>query len=247
LAHRWCSDRWRADPSNLNKRKLKIMTIATPLRSDHDIQTAVEDELEWSPELDAAGIGVATDGGAVSLSGEVTTYLQRMAATRAALRVRGVRTLVDNIVVNSSSNYTQTETDLAKSVQRALESTAGIPSSVTVELNGHVARLAGEVEWNFGRENAHRAIQRLKGIDYVENDITLRTRPGNTAAAGQIEAALERNASMHGTDVLVHVTNTTAKLTGTVRTWAQRRTVENIAWSSPHITDIDNQISVNWF
>jgi osmotically-inducible protein OsmY len=223
------------------------MTITTPLRSDHDIQTAVEDELDWSPELDAAGIGVATDGGAVSLSGEVTTYLQRIAATRAALRVRGVRTLVDNIVVNSSSNYTQTETDLAKSVQHALEWTAGIPSTVTAELVGHTAKLSGEVQWNFERENAHRAIQRLRGIDYVQDLITLRVRPGNTAAAGHIEAALERNASLHGTDVAVHVTDTTAKLTGSVRTWAQRRTAENIAWASPHITHIDNQISVSWF
>jgi len=170
-----------------------------------------------------------------------------MAATKAALRVRGVRTVVDNIIVNSSSSYTQTETDLAKSVQRALEFTAGVPATVKVELNGHVAKLSGEVQWNFERGNAHRAIQSVKGIDFVDDLITLRTRPGNAAAAGHIEAALERNASLHGTDLAVQVTDTTAKLTGSVRTWAQRHTAENVTWASPHITHVDNQISVNWF
>lgn len=98
------------------------------MRSDHDIQTAVQDELEWSPELDAANIGVSSDDGAITLSGEVTTYLQRMAATKAALRVRAVRTVVDNIMVHSTIRKTQTESDIAKSVERALEWTAGIPS-----------------------------------------------------------------------------------------------------------------------
>jgi osmotically-inducible protein OsmY len=223
------------------------MSIATPLRSDHDVQTAVEDELDWSPELDAASIGVSSDDGAITLSGEVSTYLQRMAATKAALRVRGVRTVVDNITVHSTISNTPTENDIAKSIERALERTAGIPTTVKAEVNGHVVRLTGEVEWNFEREDARRAIQRIKGVDYVENLTTLRARPKDASAAKHIAAALERNASLFGTDIAVHVTDTTAKLTGSVHTWAQRRTAENIAWSSPYVTHIENQIIVSWF
>lgn len=99
----------------------------------------------------------------------------------------------------------------------------------------------------FRRENARRAIQHLKGVDYVENLITLRVRPWGASTANHITAALERNASLYGTDITVHVTDTTAKLTGSVHTWAQRHTAENIAWSSPDISHIENQIIVSWF
>lgn len=222
------------------------MSISTPLRSDHDVQTAVQDELEWSPELDDASIGVSSDDGTVTLSGEVSTYLQRMAATRAALRVNGVRTVVENITVHPAISGTLTEADIAKSVERALEWTAGVPSTVKAELTGHVAKLTGEVQWNFERTNARRAIQRIKGIDYVQDLITLRVRPADASAAEHITAAIARNASLYGTNVAVHVAGNTATLTGTVRTWAQRRAAENIAWASLHITHIENQIIVNW-
>jgi len=223
------------------------MSIATPHRTDHDIQSAVQDELEWTPGLDAAALGVAAEHGAVSLSGKVTTYLQRRAASKAALRVRGERALVDNIVVNSKSNFVQTETDLATSVQRALEFNSNIPAAVKAELNGRVVTLIGEVEWDFERQNARRAVQAIAGIERLDNEITLRARPADTAAAHQISAALERNASLDDTEVAVHVIGTTAKLTGSVRTWAQRHTAETVAWSSPHITHLDDEIVVNWF
>lgn len=64
------------------------MSPAPSISSDHDIQAAVQDELSWTPEVDSAGIGVAVDDGTVSLSGEVDKYSTRLAATRAALRVR---------------------------------------------------------------------------------------------------------------------------------------------------------------
>lgn len=42
------------------------MSTATVTRSDHDIQTAVQDELVWTPDVDAARIGVAVEDGAVT-------------------------------------------------------------------------------------------------------------------------------------------------------------------------------------
>lgn len=54
------------------------MATATAHLADHEIQAAVQDELEWTPEVDAAGIGVAVEDGCVSLSGEVDSYVARV-------------------------------------------------------------------------------------------------------------------------------------------------------------------------
>lgn len=64
------------------------MTATSVTRSDHDQQLAVQAECEWTPDLDAAGIGFAINNGAVILSGEVDNVSEGLAAQQAALRGR---------------------------------------------------------------------------------------------------------------------------------------------------------------
>ena len=56
------------------------MTTSTAKRSDQDLQTAVQAELEWTPDVDAPGIGVSVEDGAVTLSGEVDDHFVRTPA-----------------------------------------------------------------------------------------------------------------------------------------------------------------------
>ncbi|WP_216364315.1 BON domain-containing protein [Subtercola boreus] len=190
------------------ERKQTLLTNSAQAQNDPNIQSSVHEELEWTPDVDAGGIGVAVNDGAVSLSGEVTTYLQRLSAIHAALRVRGARAVVDDIVVNSKSNYRQSETDLARSVQNALESGTNVPSTVKAELTGRAVTLTGEVQWDFERQSARHAVQGLAGIDSIDSEIVLRPRPADTQAGTRIKAALDRNASLAGTKIEVLVIGT---------------------------------------
>ena len=97
------------------------MATATVHLTDHEIQAAVQDELEWTPEVDAAGIGVAVEDGCVSLSGEVDSYVARVAASRAALRVRGVTAVADELVVNPPASGIITDASLAQAIEHALQ------------------------------------------------------------------------------------------------------------------------------
>ena len=58
--------------------------------NDKELRQMVVDELEYEPSIDAAGIGVVAENGVVTLSGHVTDYVQKVAAERAAWRVKGV-------------------------------------------------------------------------------------------------------------------------------------------------------------
>ncbi|MHC2473444.1 osmotically-inducible protein OsmY [Bradyrhizobium elkanii] len=49
----------------------------------------VLDELEFEPSVDAAHIGVMAEGGVVTLSGYVKTYLEKLSAISAARRGQG--------------------------------------------------------------------------------------------------------------------------------------------------------------
>ena len=72
------------------------MTSTTRI-DDEDLQRAVQQELEWTPDVDSAGIGVAVEDGTVALSGEVDSHTERLAARHAALRVRGVNAVIDHL------------------------------------------------------------------------------------------------------------------------------------------------------
>lgn len=215
-----------------------------PADSDLDVQSLVYDELEWTPEVDAAGIGVAVDGGAVTLSGEVESYAERLAANRAAFRVRGVRAVVDNITVHPKGGWLVTETDVAKNVEHALEAASNVPDSVHAQVREHVVTLTGEVEWDYQRRAARRAVQFLDGVYTVRDDITLSSRPTAADTQDRIARALVRNAQLDAHAITVAVEGGKVTLTGTVRSAAERVQAEQAAWASPHVTEIDNRIAV---
>lgn len=220
------------------------MSIATQVRSDQDIQTAVHEELEWTPDVDAASIGVAVEDGAVSLSGEVDNYSERIAAKQAALRVRGVTAVVDDIVVHPKSGWTVTETDIAKEVERALKWASNVPDTVKASIKDHIVTLTGQVRWNFQREAATRAVRYLRGVYSVNNLITLTARASAADAEELIKNALTRNAQLDAKTINASVSGNKVTLTGTVRSWAEKKQAGNAAWASPHVTAVDNRILV---
>ncbi len=68
-------------------------------KNDAIIQQNVIDELAAESDLDGSTIGVAVKDGAVQLVGSVSNLADRQAAERAARRVAGARTVVDELTV----------------------------------------------------------------------------------------------------------------------------------------------------
>ncbi|MBN9158107.1 BON domain-containing protein [Microbacterium sp.] len=66
-------------------------------RADLDIKEDIADELEWAHDVDPVDVGVFVRDGAVTLSGEVGSEAEKVAAREAVRRVRGVRALVDDL------------------------------------------------------------------------------------------------------------------------------------------------------
>ncbi len=214
------------------------------LTTDPDLKTSVQEELEWTPDVDATSIGVSADGGAVTLSGEVGSYAERIAAKRAAFRVRGVRTVVDDLTVHPKTAWPVTELDTAKEVERALRGASNIPTTVHAEVDTHNVTLTGEVDWEFQRAAAKKAVQYLRGVYTVNNMITLKSKPSAADTEERIKNALTRNAQLDAEKIHVTASGTTITLTGMVRSWAEKSQAGNAAWASPHVTLVDNHIVV---
>ena len=63
------------------------MTVSTLSRADADLRSRVLQQLEYTSEVDAHDIGVAAEGGVVTLTGAVETFPEKIAAEESAKRV----------------------------------------------------------------------------------------------------------------------------------------------------------------
>ena len=141
-------------------------------KSDAQIRDEVQLELGWDSRFCATDVGVAVSDGAVTLTGTVATYAERVAAGEAAHRAIGVLDVANDIVVRPPNADQRSDTELAQWVRRALRAWPGVPdervhSTVT---DGWVT-LEGVLDNASQRDDVERAIAPLRGVRGVNNQI----------------------------------------------------------------------------
>src|SRR3954453_21005403 len=194
------------------------------MRSDADIKHDVEEELRWEPNVDPTDIAVAVKNGVVTLTGFVRSYAHKFTAERAAKRVEGVIGVANDLEVRLPGADERPDPEIARDVVANLK--IWLPNSwehiKAVVKNGWVT-LEGEVEWNYQREYAERAVRWVKGVKGVSNLIRLRPRigPEPEEINQKIEEAFRRSALVDASRITVETHGGEVLLKGTVRSWAE--------------------------
>jgi osmotically-inducible protein OsmY len=199
-------------------------------------------QLDWDPEVDASAVGIAAKNGTVTLTGYINSYSGKLAAERAAKRVRGVRAVANDIEVRLK--LARVDSDIAADVVHALELRSMIPDGVQAALhNGHVT-LTGKVNWVFQKRDAEKAVRHIRGVRDVVNYIVVAPRAAERDVRHRIVEALHRNANLDARHITITVAGDKAILTGTVGSWLQRESAERAAADAPGISQVENRIAV---
>ncbi len=217
----------------------------SPVMTDTELKTAVTDELSWLPYLNNAKIGVAVNHGAVMLSGEVDSYPEKLQAEHAAMRVRGVTAIAEELTVRGKWQGVG-DLDIAREATGALAHATNVPKgSVTATVHDHVVTLSGHVSWNYQRESAARAVHHLKGVTGLHNLVTIMPTASAIGVGEAISAALIRSAEVDGRNITVHTGDGgSVRLEGFVRSQHERDVAQRSAWFAPGVTSVVNELHV---
>jgi osmotically-inducible protein OsmY len=212
-------------------------------KTDAELRRNVERELEWEPSIDERRIGVAVVDGIVTLTGEVTSYAEKWKAERVVERVAGVRGIVIELVVKPTVEHT--DLDVAAAAVNALSWNVLVPDDkITVKVENGWITLRGEVEYDYQRRAAERAVRNIEGVRGITDLITVKPRVAPENIKAKIEDAFTREAMLDANRISVEVNGSEVVLRGTVRSWLERHEAEKEAWSAPGVTAVHNRITV---
>jgi hypothetical protein len=146
-------------------------------KSNKQLQIEVHEELAREPSVDSNAIGITVDHGLVFLSGHVLGVTQRRCAEEAALRVEGVRAVVDELKVRPG-RWGPHDADLACVATDSLKQLIGLPDGrVKVIVRDGRVYLKGAVSNPDQRALIEAAVRDAIGRNGdLENDVSVDTR-----------------------------------------------------------------------
>jgi osmotically-inducible protein OsmY len=213
------------------------------MTSDSKLKADVSEELKWEPSVNASQIGVEVKDGVVTLAGHVDSYAEKWNAEKSAQRVPGVKALAIEIDVRLPGLSQRTDADIANSAEQAISWTSYLPrGAVKVMVEKGWVTLNGEVDWEYQRKFAVRAIRHLLGVTGVSDQIIVKPITTTSTVKSDIEAALKRSAFPESQDINVVVRGSDVILSGSVRNWRERERARIAAWSAPGIRTVVDEM-----
>jgi osmotically-inducible protein OsmY len=210
-------------------------------KKDADIRKDVMAELEWDPAIDPTHVGVAVREGVVTLTGHLDTYAEKYAVQR----VEGVHAVAVEIDVKLEPGHRRSDSEIATAAESALKWHALVPEDrVRVQVEKGWVTLGGEVDWEYQRVAAAKAVRPLTGVVGVTNGIALKPQTTPANIGDRIREALARHAEREARHIVVDVSGATVTLKGRVDSWPERSAAEGACWAAPGITRVVNDLTV---
>lgn len=215
------------------------------MKTDSQLQQDVMAELKWDPSVHAEQIGVAAKDGVVTLTGHVSSYLEKYHAEDAAQRVEGVKALATEMDVKLSALGKRDDENIARSAETALQwMGAPICKTVKVMVEKGWITLSGNVDWQYQRRATESGIRYLIGVTGVSNQIVVKPAVSLGAVKHEIEAALARRSKVDAQKISVKVDGSAVTLTGVVRSLSERDSARESAWGAPGVMSVDDKMMV---
>jgi osmotically-inducible protein OsmY len=215
------------------------------MKTDAQIQTDVQNQLKWEPQLNAAEIGVAVKNGIVTLAGIVDTYPKKLAAEKVTKSVIGVKAVALDLQVGISPVNRKSDTEIAEACVNALRWDSSVPDDkIKIKVENATVTMEGTVEWGYQRLAAKNAVIGLNGVKGVNNMIVVKQKPSSVDIKQRIRESFISTAGHEADNIRIETLGDKVVLRGNVKSHYEREEAENTAWATPGVNEVENRIEV---
>jgi osmotically-inducible protein OsmY len=216
------------------------------MKSDSEIKDDVMEELRWEPRIsEPDAIGVAVRDGAVTLTGSVTSYAEKLAAAQAAERVYGVKAVANDLKVKLPG-APRDDADIATAIAHVLEWNVQIPEGkVHARVQDGWVTLNGEVEHDYQRREVERMVRNVRGVVGVTDNVTVKPPPSPEVVKEEIEETFKREAEIDARHIRVEISDHTASLYGHVHSLQEAQAARAAAAAAPGVATVESHLLVS--
>ncbi len=216
------------------------------MKTDSEIRDDVINELRWDPQItNPDAIGVAVTDGAVTLTGDISTYAEKLAAARAAERVYGVKAVANELQVKLPG-APRDDTDIARAIAHGLEWNVQVPEGrVHARVQNGWVTLDGEVGYDYQRREVERMVRQVRGVIGVTDTITVKPPASPEKVQEVIEDAFKREAEVDARHISVEVSDHTAMLYGHVHSLHEASAARAAAAAAPGVATVESHLLVS--
>jgi VCBS repeat-containing protein len=154
--------------------------------------------------------------------------------------------MANDLHVKLPTSFNRTDTEIAHTAVSAMQWDIQVPDDrIRAKVENGWVTLEGDVEWQYQRNAAERAVRYLTGVKGVSNLITVKPKKVSTSEVSQqIKNALERQAEVDANRISIESLDGRVTLKGTVRSFAEKDEAELAAWGAPGVTSVEDLISI---
>jgi osmotically-inducible protein OsmY len=177
--------------------------------------------------------------------GHVDSYSEKLAAERAAQRVKGVRAIAEDLEVRFSGHAPSNDDEIALRAANVIDWDSSIPDGeVKIKVENGYVTLSGEVDWRFQANRARDHAAALSGVRGVTNLISVKPHVTPDDVKQRIEKALTRSAEIEAKAIKVKVLGGQVTLEGEVDAWHDRDVARQAAWAAPGVKSVVDHIRI---
>lgn len=191
--------------------------------SDKEISRAIESDLRTANAFESERIDVVSTDGIVTLSGRISSLAAKREAEEIVSKIRGVRSIINLIVVVRDELNDETITD---GIRKRLANEMAVENSeIEISLSNGMTKLTGEVDSIGEKMLAEDAVAMVNGVLEIENDITVdakQSRPDDELQE-EIQSLLDSAVELDDATIVVAVQEGVATLAGFVGSEYGRR------------------------